>query len=77
VTITGHQDGVETGSEKVVDVHHMNSQELRQLTIGQAGYKTPSRHGLVQLTYAGIQMISSKPYRSMTDETVRTPRAVG
>jgi hypothetical protein len=53
VTITGHQDGVEMGNEKVVDVHHINAQELRQLVIGQAGYKTPSRQGLVQLTYCG------------------------
>jgi hypothetical protein len=53
VAIAGQINGTEMGSEKVIDVYHINPQELRQLTIGQAGYKTPSRQGLVQLTHCG------------------------
>ncbi len=53
VALSGTLEGAEMGSEKVVDVYHINPQELRHLNIGYAAYRTPSRHGLVQLRYGG------------------------
>lgn len=53
VALKGSLEGAEMGSEKVVDVYHINPQELRHLGVGYAAYRSPSRHGLVQLQYEG------------------------
>jgi len=53
VALKGTKEGAEMGTEKVVDVYHINPQEIRQLNTGQAAYKTPSEMGLVKLKYFG------------------------